>query len=205
MQLWLAAESQKFQELGSNPTQRITCPWHGLPPTRLQAINHRANVKLSLRHWESSPSTSSSPCSLPTSPHTSFPSQVLLGSFTAWFCSVPTTHQCLPCQAGHHISGLYCPRLPGSAGGTEKPEGGFVADPCQRVSFQPPSYLLLQTILREPHTSSLLPAASHSPVSIYYYNIQPDLEPSLLNHSVCPSCSMAWAKPTHAHPFHYSF
>lgn len=45
------------------------------------------------------------------------------------------------------------------------------------------------------------PAASHSTVSIYYCNIQADLEPSLLNHSVGPSYFMAGTKPTHSHPF----
>lgn len=70
--------------------------------------------------------------------------------------SVPSLCQCLPCH------GLYCPWLQGSAGGTETPWGVFVADPCQPVSFQPPSCLLLQSVLREPHTSSSVPAASHS-------------------------------------------
>lgn len=150
MQLWTTAESQKFQELRSDPTYCITNLWRGFPPARLQAINHLADVKLSPRHRENSLPTPSSPCSPPTFPHTSFPSQFPLGSFAAWFCSVPTLCPCLPCQAGHHASGPYCPRLPGSAGGTEKPWGGFVADHCQLASVQPPNYLLLQTILREP-------------------------------------------------------
>lgn len=107
------------------------------------AFNHLANVKLSPMHRESSLPTPPSPSSFPTPP---FP---LLAQL------LPDSAPCPPCSSARQDTthGLYCPWLQGSAGSTDTPWAGFVADPCQFASSQPPSCLLLQPVLREPHMS----------------------------------------------------
>lgn len=142
-----AAKSQKFQELRSD----LHAAQWGFPPPHLQVFTHLPNIKLSPRHraWAVLP-TSPSPSSLPSPSHTSSSS---LGSFAAWFTVCPPCASACPAWA-------VLPMAAGQCWGHRNALGWLCSWSLSACIIS--SCLLLQSVLREPHTSSSLPAASHS-------------------------------------------
>lgn len=186
----MTAESQKFQVLRPDPkfpTYSTPSPWWGFPlsPAGLSIISQGYGWA---EDREKSLPTPPSPCSPPAS-HTSFSSflaHLLPGS--ALLCPPYPSRTSPRCSISPKAAG-------GRWGHTQKKAVGWL------WSWRLPTCIALATewasccFKQRSESPAPVPAARRGTVPMYYCTVRAGLEPSSLNHSVGPSCSMAWSKP----------